>query len=686
MTSLDVVYVDDYAVGDGTTDDSGNIQDAIDSLTEGGILVFSPGKTYAIASGVTIGNGSSSQFSTTNNNLTICAGGSVHEVKGMSWGTPGFPSVTGCRIKWTGSTGTGTMFEILGPIFGINVIGNLFLDGDGKANKCFRAVSHSNCKFDSITAVNWLTHGLDLDTVAATSISGQANGLTAASNFYNYIASCSPSADGGKALSLDGYKAASGQDVTHNHFGLVKTIVSKNEGKGIYLGYTDYNFFNMFIPQIFDDGGVTSPTSGCADVFFAGTATPFVAPDANFFENMVLSAAGLKYSGTPGHTHFRMMTLDAGASVPSGGILDHITVDHIFDSINPGVNHNLSLYPSAKPFRTNGLTYVAAASGAPTVTPHVLSNMVPLKFNTANNSLYAYNGAWIQLGAGGGGDTTAPTLTSSTPVDNATGVSVSANIVLNFSENVQAGTGNITLQDLTSAVDNRTISISGNQVTFSGSTLTINPSADLGENRQYQVIVSAGVINDAASNTYSGLTAGQLNFTTVASAGGGSWTNVYSANPTTALGVDLNGYNLRQVIPGSVFSSNYSQVRFTLKPLAGAGAVLSDVFYGRSDTGGDNHDFAATPVRITFSSANNVTLTAGGGGTLSNEKSFVGSAARDMVLSVAFSNTSDVGYAIKSGASLKYKTAAAANVSELDVGAYTTESNAMALISKVEVL
>ena len=44
-------------------------------------------------------------------------------------------------------------------------------------------------------------------------------------------------------------------------------------------------------------------------------------------------------------------------------------------------------------------------------------------------------------------DTIAPTLSSSTPADNATGVAVGANIVLTFSEAVQAGSGNITLSD-----------------------------------------------------------------------------------------------------------------------------------------------------------------------------------------------------------------------------------------------
>ena len=42
-------------------------------------------------------------------------------------------------------------------------------------------------------------------------------------------------------------------------------------------------------------------------------------------------------------------------------------------------------------------------------------------------------------------DTTNPTLSSSSPADNATEVAVDANIVLNFSENVDAESGDITI-------------------------------------------------------------------------------------------------------------------------------------------------------------------------------------------------------------------------------------------------
>ncbi|KMO39732.1 5'-nucleotidase [Methylobacterium variabile] len=110
-------------------------------------------------------------------------------------------------------------------------------------------------------------------------------------------------------------------------------------------------------------------------------------------------------------------------------------------------------------------------------------------------------------------DQTAPTLVSATPADNATGVAPGANITLRFSEAVKAGTGSITITD--GAGDTRTIAVSDTaQVAVSGDTVTINPSADLGAGKAYDVIVPTGAITDAAGNAFAGLAQDQLDFTT----------------------------------------------------------------------------------------------------------------------------------------------------------------------------
>ncbi|MBF0099021.1 MAG: FG-GAP repeat protein, partial [Magnetococcales bacterium] len=100
-------------------------------------------------------------------------------------------------------------------------------------------------------------------------------------------------------------------------------------------------------------------------------------------------------------------------------------------------------------------------------------------------------------------DATAPTLLSSSPADNATDIATSSNIVLTFSENVLAGSGNIVISN---GSDIRTIAMSDStQVSFSGSTLTINPTTDLLTGTTYSVQMASGVIQDLAGNPYAGI-------------------------------------------------------------------------------------------------------------------------------------------------------------------------------------
>ncbi|WP_375459038.1 choice-of-anchor I family protein [uncultured Enterovirga sp.] len=117
------------------------------------------------------------------------------------------------------------------------------------------------------------------------------------------------------------------------------------------------------------------------------------------------------------------------------------------------------------------------------------------------------------VAAGQLADVAAPTLVSSTPADNATQVSAASNIVLTFSEAVQAGAGAITITN--GAGDVQTIAVTdASQVTVSGATVTINPTANLAAGAAYDVIIPTGAITDNAGNSFAGLATDQLDFTT----------------------------------------------------------------------------------------------------------------------------------------------------------------------------
>ena len=112
-------------------------------------------------------------------------------------------------------------------------------------------------------------------------------------------------------------------------------------------------------------------------------------------------------------------------------------------------------------------------------------------------------------------DTTGPVLTAATPADNATAVAAGNNIVLTFNEAVAAGSGNIVISN--GAGDTRTIAIGdASQVTISGNTVTINPTADLAAGAAYDVTLASGVITDVAGNAFGGIAQNDLDFTVAA--------------------------------------------------------------------------------------------------------------------------------------------------------------------------
>ena len=73
-----------------------------------------------------------------------------------------------------------------------------------------------------------------------------------------------------------------------------------------------------------------------------------------------------------------------------------------------------------------------------------------------------------------------PSLSSSSPSDNATGVAADANIILNFSESVDAESGNISIYKSVDGSLVEEIDVTSGQVSGSGtSQITVNPSSDL---------------------------------------------------------------------------------------------------------------------------------------------------------------------------------------------------------------
>ena len=190
-------------------------------------------------------------------------------------------------------------------------------------------------------------------------------------------------------------------------------------------------------------------------------------------------------------------------------------------------------------------------------------------------------------------DVIAPTLSSSTPADDATAIAIGDNIVLTFSESVAAGSGDIIIND--GAGDLRTIPVGDAQVSISGNTVTINPTADLNGSANYYVQLNSGVINDTSGNPYAGINnTTTLNFTTAAavtplstvtSAADEAGANAYLASGDVTLTIDFA-------------SNNYTGANFDLSSF-GAGDKLriavadGNIQKTKNEVGGDDKNMVA---------------------------------------------------------------------------------------------
>ena len=124
-----------------------------------------------------------------------------------------------------------------------------------------------------------------------------------------------------------------------------------------------------------------------------------------------------------------------------------------------------------------------------------------------------------------------PTLSSVSPGIGSTNVSTDTNIVFTFNKNIRAGVGTITLRTVSAGgtiVESYDVS-SSNRLTFSTSTLTIDPTSNLGVGVTHFVVVP----NNAVAG-YTGIST--YSFTSIFQA----FSSINPANGATAIGIGTN--------------------------------------------------------------------------------------------------------------------------------------------------
>ena len=202
-----------------------------------------------------------------------------------------------------------------------------------------------------------------------------------------------------------------------------------------------------------------------------------------------------------------------------------VTVEQAGGQADPAtsspVEFTVTFSESVSDFAT-GDVMLAGTTGATTatVTGSGTTYTVAVSGLTSNGWVSAYVPAGVATNAGAtpngasssadnvvvlsGGDFTGPTISSTTPADNATGVAVGADLEVVFNENVAKGTGNISIYDNSDTLF-EAIDVTSSKVSISGDTVTINPTNSLALGTSYYVQIAATAIEDTSGNTFAGI-------------------------------------------------------------------------------------------------------------------------------------------------------------------------------------
>ncbi|MBI4984387.1 MAG: Ig-like domain-containing protein, partial [Rhodocyclales bacterium] len=169
---------------------------------------------------------------------------------------------------------------------------------------------------------------------------------------------------------------------------------------------------------------------------------------------------------------------------------------------------------------TDGYIHVDSVAGASST----------FRIKVVNLELLAFNYGRDVLNLTTYFDSTPPTVASFVPADEATNIAPGANIVITFSEAIARGTGTIALKNAAGTIVESFDAAASARLTISGTTLTIDPTADLLLGTGYTLELPAGSIKDVSGNSYAGTST--YNFTTITAA---------AANAAPTGGVTITG-------------------------------------------------------------------------------------------------------------------------------------------------
>lgn len=153
-------------------------------------------------------------------------------------------------------------------------------------------------------------------------------------------------------------------------------------------------------------------------------------------------------------------------------------------------------------FSGSTLTINPTANLTPGVSYHVLIGATAVRDTSSN----PFDGISDPTAWNFTADNTAPTVVSFNPADDSSTAPITTNLVVTFSEPVSAGTGNIELWQAGGGSALETFDVTSSpQLTFSGSTLTIDPTANLAAGTGYYILIGSSAVVDASANPFAGI-------------------------------------------------------------------------------------------------------------------------------------------------------------------------------------
>jgi len=184
-------------------------------------------------------------------------------------------------------------------------------------------------------------------------------------------------------------------------------------------------------------------------------------------------------------------------------------------------------------------------------------------------------------------DTTPPVILTLSPEDNATDFLPDGNLVITFDEPIGPNSGFITLKNLSDATQS-TIDINDDsQVTISGATLTIKPTAGLVPAKNYAVQIDSTALLDLSENPFAGINDDTTwNFTTAVVPY--VWTNTAGGAQDWTVGANWQGGNVPNPVAGDTVDFSTANITANTTLSLGADRTAQMWKFGDATTPGND--------------------------------------------------------------------------------------------------